>query len=109
MTHLLIGLAALLLTGCTILEGPDGSNQTQHTDTLPAVVVCLLSACDSTFSDRAERAGSDTTNDGSESVDQVSSATPTVNIPLTGGGLPTEEILDTVPDAIPDALTEVVE
>lgn len=80
---ILIGLM-IFMAGCTYAPQHEGSNG--HTSVLPAVVVCLLAACDTSFSDRAERAGdqADVSNAGGETVDQTATAVPTVSIPLTG-------------------------
>jgi len=71
-------LGACGLSSCTTVLGPTTGDQ--HAPSLPAVVVCFLASCNSTFADKTARAGDDVANADRSSSAQTAESTPTLTV-----------------------------
>lgn len=85
--HRLLAFSIIaVLAGCTYLPQQDHSEEAAvHGSVLPATVICLISACDAVFSDRAERAGETVNTEGDIEADQKADEEPSLSIPGLGG------------------------
>ena len=83
---ILLGLAVGLLYGCTAWS-PQGEPQTGNMVTLPATVICLLSACDTVLSDREEASAGSIFDEEKIEAKQTAESAPSLSIPAPGGGL----------------------
>lgn len=75
----------LLLSSCTVIRFDQAPESEAHVTVMPATQTSVMSAADGQWSDRAQRAGEDASDEmGDTTASQTATAVPTVSIPLTG-------------------------
>lgn len=96
---------ALVLASCTLMWEGIAEDGQSHTSTMPAVQVCVMSACDGQWADRAQRAGDDAEETGDVDADQTATAVPTVKLDVMPDG--TRALKENVLDPITGAVREL--